>query len=501
LGRRKAALTVELRKKIQRRAHLFIAADMMRRSRSTKIVATLGPASRTRDHIRTLFIAGADVFRINMSHTDHASLMALVETIRAVETEIERPIAVLVDLQGPKLRLGKLVGGERRLESGSKVALVRAESCDDPELLPIPHTEIFAALKPGGNLLIDDGKVRLHAESVSDSRIDAVVVQGGVVKNNKGVNLPDTLLPIPALTPKDRSDLDYALSLDIDWLALSFVQRPDDVAELRKAAAGRAGVMTKIEKPAAFHALEEILELSDSVMVARGDLGVELPLEAVPGRQKQIVRAARRAGKPVVVATQMLESMITSSMPTRAEVSDVANAVFEGADAVMLSAETASGAFPAEAVAVMDRIAQAVENDPLYRTIIAAQRQVPEPTMPDAILAAVTEVTKTVRASAIVCWTKSGSTGLRASRERPRVPILALTPITAMARRLSLAWGLHCVETEDAHDLDDVASRACDIAFAHGFAKSGDRVVITAGLPLGTPGATNMLRVAFVTRR
>lgn len=474
---------------------------MMRRSRSTKIVATLGPASRTRDHIRTLYIAGADVFRINMSHTDHPGLRSLVEAIRAVEADVSRPIAILVDLQGPKLRLGKIPGGEKRLESGAKVTLVRAESSDDPALLPIPHSEIFAALKPGAYLLIDDGKVRLHAEQVSAARIDAVVVQGGVVKNNKGVNLPDTLLPIPAMTSKDRTDLDYALSLDIDWLALSFVQRPDDVAELRKAAAGRAGVMTKIEKPAAFHALDEILELSDAVMVARGDLGVELPLEAVPGRQKQIVRAARRAGKPVVVATQMLESMITSAIPTRAEVSDVANAVFEGADAVMLSAETASGAFPADAVAVMDRIAQAVEGDPLYRGIIGAQRQVPEPTMPDAILAAVSAVTNTIGASAIVCWTKSGSTGLRASRERPQVPILALTPITAMARRLSLAWGLHCVETEDAHDLDDVASRACDIAFSHGFAKNGDRVVITAGLPLGTPGATNMLRVAFVTRR
>ncbi len=474
---------------------------MMRRSRKIKIVATLGPASRTREHIRTLFVAGADVFRINMSHTDHPTLAALVDTVRAVEAEVARPIGILVDLQGPKLRLGKLAGGERRIESGAKVTLIRAESSDDPGQLPMPHPEIFAALRPGANLLIDDGKVRLAADQVSDSRIEATVLQGGVLKNNKGVNLPDTLLPIPAMTPKDRSDLDYALSLDIDWLALSFVQRPDDVAELRKAAAGRAGVMTKMEKPAAFHALDEIIELSDAVMVARGDLGVELPLEAVPGRQKQIVRAARRAGKPVVVATQMLESMIVSAVPTRAEVSDVANAVFEGADAVMLSAETASGSFPAEAVAVMDRIAQAVEGDPLYRGIIRAQRQVPEPTMPDAILAAVNDVTNTIRAAAIVCWTKSGSTGLRASRERPQVPILALTPIRAMARRLSLAWGLHCVETEDAHDLDDVASRACDLAVSHGFAKSGDRVVITAGLPLGTPGATNMIRVAFVTRR
>src|SRR5256885_4629860 len=449
----------------------------MRRSRKTKIVATLGPASHTQEQIRTLFVAGVDVFRINMSHTTHANLTTLVKTVRAVEADVGRPIAILVDLQGPKLRLGKIDGGERRLETGEKVTLVRAETAPNPSELPIPHPEIFAALKPGSNLLIDDGKVRLVADQVSDTRIDATVLQGGMVKNHKGVNLPDTLLPIPAMTPKDRSDLDYALSLEIDWLALSFVQRPDDVAELRKAAAGRAGVMTKIEKPAAFNALDEILMLSDSVMVARGDLGVELPLEMVPGRQKQIIRAARRAGKPVVVATQMLESMIATAVPTRAEVSDVANAVFEGADAVMLSAETASGSYPAEAMAVMDRIAQAVEGDSLYRGIIAAQRQVPEPTMPDAILAAVSAVTNTIGASAIVCWTKSGSTGLRASRERPRVPILALTPITAMARRLSLAWGLHCVETEDAHDLDDVASRACDIAFSHGFAKSGDRVV------------------------
>jgi pyruvate kinase len=473
----------------------------MRRSRKTKIVATLGPSSHTHDHIRTLFIAGVDVFRINMSHTNHTNLTRLVQTVRAVESEVGRPIAVLVDLQGPKLRLGQIEGGEKRLETGKTVTLVRAETAPDGEQLPIPHAEIFAALKPGSSLLIDDGKVRLVAERVTDSRIDAQVLQGGIVKNNKGVNLPDTLLPIPALTPKDRSDLDYALSLDIDWLALSFVQRPDDVAELRKAAGGRAGVMTKLEKPAAFHALDEIMMLSDSVMVARGDLGVELPLEAVPGRQKQIIQAARQAGKPVVVATQMLESMIQTAVPTRAEVSDVANAVFEGADAVMLSAETASGSYPAEAVAMMDRIAQAVEADPQYRSIINAQRQTPEPTMPDAILHAVHDVTHTIGASAIVCWTKSGSTGLRAARERPDAPILALTPIKEMARRLTLAWGLHCVETEDAHDLDDVAQRACQIAFAQGFAKPGERVVITAGLPLGTPGATNMLRVAFVTRK
>jgi pyruvate kinase len=465
----------------------------------TKIVATLGPASRTPEQLRALFLAGVDVFRINMSHTSHPNLKTLVETVRGVENDVGRPIAILVDLQGPKLRLGKL-GSERQLQTGTRVTLVRSETADG-DAVPIPHPEIFAALKAGSPLLIDDGKVRLMAIEVKQDRMTADVVQGGVIKDHKGVNLPDTMLPIPALTPKDRADLDYALSLSIDWLGLSFVQRPDDVAELRKMTAGRAGVLSKIEKPAALQTLDEILTFSDAVMVARGDLGVELPLEAVPACQKQIIQAARHAGKPVVVATQMLESMITSPVPTRAEVSDVANAVYEGADAVMLSAETAAGAYPIEAVSVMDRIARAVESDSQYRNIMEAQRQEPEATMPDAILAAVHDVTHTIRASAIVCWTKSGSTGLRAARERPEVPILALTPIKAMARRLQLAWGLHCVETEDAHNLDDVAERACQIAHAQGFAKVGDRVVITAGLPLGTPGATNLLRVAHVTRK
>jgi pyruvate kinase len=464
-----------------------------------KIVATLGPASRTPEQLRTLFLAGVDVFRINMSHTTHANLKTLVETVRRVEAEVGRPISILVDLQGPKLRLGKL-GGERTLQTGSRVTFVRGETAGG-DAIPIPHPEIFATLRTGSHLLIDDGKVRLLAREVAADRMAADVMQGGAVKDHKGVNLPDTLLPIPALTPKDRADLDYALSLSVDWLGLSFVQRPDDVAELRKMTAGRAGVLSKIEKPAALQSLDEILVLSDAVMVARGDLGVELPLEAVPGRQKQIIQAARHAGKPVVVATQMLESMITSPVPTRAEVSDVANAVYEGADAVMLSAETAAGAFPAEAVAVMDRIARAVESDSMYRGIMEAQRQEPEATMPDAILAAVHDVTHTIKAAAIVCWTKSGSTGLRAARERPEVPILALTPIKAMARRLQLAWGLHCVETEDAQNLDDVSERACQIAYSQGFAKMGDRVVITAGLPLGTPGATNLLRVAYVTRK
>ena len=472
----------------------------MRRSRKTKIVATLGPASGTEERIEALSVAGADVFRINMSHTSHPELLRLVTCVRAVETRVGHPIAVLVDLQGPKLRLGNFAD-KSEIATGSRIKMILAEEGGNNSTLPVPHPEIFAALKPGAAVLIDDGKLRLRVDTVTKDRIDATVITGGPVKNHKGINLPDTLLPIPALTEKDRADLDYALSLDIDWMALSFVQRPDDVAELRKIVAGRAGVMSKIEKPAAIATLEGIVELSDAVMVARGDLGVEMPLESVPGKQKQIIRAARKAGKPVVVATQMLESMITNPVPTRAEASDVATAVFEGADAVMLSAESASGQFPAEAVAMMDRVAQSVENDPFYNGIIDAQRFPPEATMPDAIMAAVHDVTHTIGAAAIVCWTKSGSTGLRAARERPEAPIITLTPINAIARRLTLAWGLHCVTTEDAKNLDDVAERACQIAFTEGFAKPGDRIVITAGLPLGTPGATNLLRVAFVGGR
>jgi pyruvate kinase len=470
----------------------------MRRRRKTKIVATLGPASSTPDRIHALFDAGVDVFRINMSHTSHAMLAELHRAIRAEEEQAERPIGILVDLQGPKIRLGTLPGGSRMLKVGEQVRLVRKVEADDPGDIPIPHPEVFAAMKMRHTLLIDDGRVRLRLLTVKDYYADAIVMVGGEIRDRKGVNLPDTLLPVSAMTPKDRTDLDAALNLGVDWIALSFVQRADDVSELKKIVAGRAAVLAKIEKPKALESLGDILDIADALMVARGDLGVELPLEAVPGRQKLIVRAARKAGKPVVVATQMLESMIASPVPTRAEVSDVATAVFEGADAVMLSAETAAGLYPVEAVQVMDRTAQAVENDPLYPSILESQRNAPEETIGDAIMAAVHEVTHTVHARAIVCWTKSGSTGLRCSRERPEAPIVVLTPMVETARRLTLGWGLHCVTTEDAHDLDDVTDRAARIAYQEGFARAGDRVVITAGVPLGTPGSTNLLRVAFV---
>lgn len=470
----------------------------MRRRRNVKIVATLGPASRDAATIRKLFEAGADVFRINMSHTDHAGLANYVSMIRTIEADLERPIGILADLQGPKLRVGAMAGGGVDLVTGSVVKIDLDPAPGDAHHLFLPHKEVFAVLKPGGQLLIDDGRLRLRIESVTGDSATARVEFGGRLTDRKGVNVPDAVLPIAALTKKDRADLDRALELGVDWIALSFVQRPEDVAEARKIVAGRAGILSKIEKPAAIDRLEEIAELSDALMVARGDLGVELPIEQVPGRQKQITRVARAAGKPVVVATQMLESMISSPMPTRAEVSDVATAVFDGADAIMLSAESASGQYPIQAVDMMDRVARSIEGDSQYRVMLDAQRSEPESTTPDAITAASRQVAHTIRAAAIVCWTGSGSTGLRASRERPSVPIIALTPVVTTGRRLAIAWGLHCVVTQDAQNFEDMSERACQIAFREGFATAGQRIVVTAGVPLGTPGATNLLRVAFV---
>jgi pyruvate kinase len=471
------------------------------RRRNVKIIATLGPASDTPEMIRALFDAGADVFRLNMSHLSHEGLRRVHGIIRAIEAEVERPIGILADLQGPKLRVGEMKDGAAMLETGQPFRLDLDRTPGDATRAPLPHPEIFAAVEPGQALLLDDGKIRLRVTKTSKDFAETEVIVGGRLSNRKGVNVPEAVLPVAALTEKDRSDFEAALNLGVDWVALSFIQRPDDIAEARKIARGRAAVLAKIEKPQALVHLEEIIDMADALMVARGDLGVELPLEQVPGWQKRITRAARRAGKPVVVATQMLESMIASPVPTRAEVSDVATAVFEGADAIMLSAESAAGKYPVEAVRMMDSIAAEVESDPTYPGIIYAQRNEPEATGADAISAAAHMVADTLNAAAIVCWTNSGSTGLRAARERPLFPIIALTPIPNTARRLALVWGLHCVLTEDAHDLDDVAERACRIAFREGFAQPGQRIIVTAGLPLGTPGATNMLRVAFVGRK
>jgi pyruvate kinase len=470
----------------------------MRRQRRTKIVATLGPSSSERAVIDSLFRAGADVFRINMSHTPPARMRELVESIRAVEVEYGRPIGILVDLQGPKLRVGRFADGAVTLAKGATFTLDADPSPGDTTRVQLPHPEILGAVEPGHALLLDDGKIRLVATTVEEKKIVARVEVGGRLSDRKGVSLPDTTIPFSALAEKDRTDLEAALEAGVDWIGLSFIQRPDDIAEAKKITRGRAAVMAKIEKPQAVTRLDEILDVADGLMVARGDLGVEMPLEQVPGIQKFMTRTARRAGKPVVVATQMLESMITSPVPTRAEVSDVATAIFEGADAVMLSAESAAGQHPVAAVSTMNRIAEEVESDSLYRTIIHAQRAEPEATGADAIAAAARQIAETLELSAIICWTSSGSTALRVARERPRPPIVAISPNLSTARRLSLVWGVHCVVAEDAHDQDDMVERACRLAFKDGFTRAGQRVIVVAGVPLGTPGATNMLRIAFV---
>jgi pyruvate kinase len=471
----------------------------MRRQRSAKIVATLGPASSTAETIAALFHAGVDVFRLNFSHGERADHQARIETIRALEKETGRPIGVLADLQGPKLRLGTFAAGKIRLKAGGHFRLDLDPAPGDGQRAPLPHPEIFAALEPGTELLLNDGNVRLKVQSCGERFAETTVLAGGELSDRKGVNVPNAVLPLSALTEKDRGDLAFALNAGADWIALSFVQRPEDVAEARKLVANRAGIMVKLEKPAAIRRLAEIIELSDALMVARGDLGVEMPPEDVPPVQKQVVHACRLAGKPVIVATQMLESMIRAPVPTRAEASDVATAIYEGADAVMLSAETAAGDYPIEAVTIMDRIIRRVQSDSLYDASLRADtRTEPEHTPSDAISAAARQVAHTIGAAAICSYTTSGATALRAARERPDVPILVLTANLQTARRLALVWGLHCVHTRDVSSFAEMVLRATGIAHREGFAESGQRIVITAGVPFGTPGATNVLRIAWV---
>ncbi|HLH11840.1 MAG TPA: pyruvate kinase [Methylovirgula sp.] len=470
----------------------------MRRLRRCKIVATLGPATAQRSALADLFRAGADVFRINMSHASHDDMRERVAMIRSIEQEFGRPISILLDLQGPKLRIGSFKSTSIQLSRGAQFAFDLDPTPGDATRVYLPHPEILNALQPGHVVLIDDGKVRLHVVEAYPKKAVAIVDVSGTVSNRKGVSLPDTEIPVSSMTEKDRADLDAGLNAGIDWVAVSFVQRAEDVAEVKKAARGRALIMAKIEKPQAISRLEEIMDISDGFMVARGDLGVEMPLEKVPGLQKRITRIARRLGKPVVVATQMLESMISLPVPTRAEVSDVATAVFEGADAVMLSAESASGHYPIETVATMNRIAEEVERDAFYRQIINAQRAVPDPTGADAIASAARNIAETLDLKAVVAWTASGSTALRIARERPGPPVLALTPNRETARRLAIVWGVHAVVTEDAHDVDDMANRAAVITRREGFAGAGERIIVVAGVPFGSPGATNMVRITYV---
>jgi pyruvate kinase len=468
----------------------------MRRLRNVKIVATLGPASSDYATIRALFEAGADVFRLNMSHGTQADQRARRDIIRQVEEDTGRPIAILADLQGPKLRVGVFANGAADLDEGNPFRFDLDPTEGDGHRVNLPHPEIFAALTPGARLLVNDGKIRLRVETCGPDFANCTVTTGGTISNRKGVNVPDVLLPLAALSEKDRSDLEFACEMGVDWLALSFVQRPEDVTEARRLARGRAAILSKIEKPAAVEAFAEILAVSDGIMVARGDLGVECPVHSVPPIQKRLVRAARAAAKPVIVATQMLESMIESPMPTRAEVSDVATAIYEGADAVMLSAESAAGRYPVEAVATMDAVAMSVENDPTYREVIEASRKAKRTTVADAIVAAAREIAETTDIKAICCYTQTGGTVSLVARERPRVPIIALSPVSLTLHKLCLTWGVHTMRCEEVERFKMAVVNAARAAREFGFADVDDKIVVTAGVPFNVQGTTNILRVA-----
>ncbi|WP_294013682.1 pyruvate kinase [Sphingomonas sp.] len=465
------------------------------RSRKVKILATLGPASSDPAMIRKLMLAGADAFRINMSHGDHAQKAELVEAIRALEKELKRPTTILFDLQGPKLRVGHFKGKSAILKTGDRFTLDRKHTAGSSDRVELAHPELFATIRPGDRILIDDGKVRLKTMEVDDRSLVTEVQVGGTVSDNKGVNVPDVLVPIPSLTEKDRSDLIFALEQKADWIALSFVQRPEDVAEARTLIGEKAALLAKIEKPAAIDQLNDIIALADAVMVARGDLGVELPPEQVPPLQNRIIACARQFGKPVVVATQMLESMVSSPTPTRAEVSDVATAIYDGADAVMLSAESAAGQYPCEAVAMMDRIATSAERDPIYPARIHFTETRLEPTTADALAGSARQIASTVSATAMVCYTSSGSTARRIARERPAVPLLAMTPSLTTARRMGLLWGVQPVHSRDVNSFEEMVEKGKRMALRHRIAQGGDRVVLMAGVPFGTAGSTNVIHV------
>ena len=470
----------------------------MPRRRKAKIIATMGPATSDPKVVRQLYEAGVDVFRLNFSHGTHEDHHRNFETIRAIERDSRHAIGILIDLQGPKLRIGEIAGGSTELKAGASFRLDMDATPGDIRRAPLPHPEIFAALSPGSDLLIDDGKLRLKVLDCGADFAETEIVTGGALSNRQGANAPGVVLPISPLDGKDRKALRFGLELGADWVGLSFVQRPEDVAEARRLIAGRAAVMIKVEKPAAITHLDRLVEMSDAIMVARGDLGVEMPPEDVPSLQKKIIRACRLAGKPVVVATQMLDSMVHAPAPTRAEASDVATAVYDGADAIMLSAETASGEYPVEAVNMMNRIAIRTEADPLYRPLLHALHTEPEPTAPDAISAAAAQVANTIKAAAIVSYTTSGSTALRAARERPDVPIMVLTSKIETARRLAVTWGAHCVQTPDVRSFQEMVQKACNIALEEGVAKAGDKLIVTAGVPFGTLGTTNVLRDAWI---
>lgn len=468
------------------------------RARKVKILATVGPACSEPEMLRRLFRAGADAFRVNLSHGDHATHAAAIQAIRTLEKEFGWPIAVLCDLQGPKLRVGSFVDGRAVIPHGSRFTLDRDDTPGDATRVCLPHPELFDLLEPGQRLLVNDGKIRLRVQQADSDRIVCQAEVGGVISDRKGVNVPDAEIPIAAMTEKDRRDLAFAVEHGADWIALSFVQRPEDLAEARRLMGGRGALIAKIEKPQAIKRLDEIIALSDGVMVARGDLGVELAPQEVPPLQKRIVNATRLTGKPVIVATQMLESMIESPAPTRAEVSDVANAVYDGADAVMLSAETAAGQWPEEAVLMMDSIARSVEKDEGYRQRVRLLDTPPDPTIADALAHSCMRIADTMPVTGIIVFTCSGASARRVARERPAAPILVLSPSVAVARRVGLLWGAHAVATKDIDSFEEMIAKGKRMALRHGFGEAGSRLAVMAGVPFGQPGATNLIHVVTI---
>ncbi len=471
---------------------------MMKATKNVKILATLGPSSSDRKTIRALAEAGADVFRLNMSHGDQEGQRARYEVIREIEQEIDRPLGVLADLQGPKIRLGTFADGPYDVHEGDAFRFDSNEAPGDKTRVHLPHPEVLQALTKDATILINDGKVRMRVTEKHADAVDTIVVVGGEISDRKGMNLPDVVLPLAALSEKDRSDLEFACELGADWIALSFVQRAADIEEAQDLIKGRAMVMTKVEKPAAVADFPSILAASDGIMVARGDLGVEMDLADLPAIQKRLIRDCRNVGKPVVVATQMLESMIHSPVPTRAEISDVAGAIYDGADAVMLSAESAAGDYPIEAVSTMQDVARKVETDPEYRKMIDASRTNAKPSIATAITSAAREVADAVDVKAICCFTHSGTTARLASRERPSAPIVVLTPFRKTARQLTMCWGLHCVVSESVERFKMAVISAARATKALGLADENDRIAVTAGVPFNKPGTTNILRVAPV---
>ncbi len=463
--------------------------------KKVKILATLGPAIKGIDDVRQLVEAGVNIFRLNFSHGEHADHAMRFKWIREVESQLNYPLGILMDLQGPKLRVGRFAEGKVHLQRGQTLRLDLDGTPGDERRVNLPHPEIIAALELGMDLLLDDGKLRLRVTAKHADAIDTEVLNGGELSDRKGVNVPQAVLDLSPLTEKDRRDLTFGLELGVDWVALSFVQRPQDIVEARQLIGDRAFLMAKIEKPSAVTQLREIAELSDAIMVARGDLGVEVPAESVPQIQKSIITICRQLGRPVVVATQMLESMRFSPAPTRAEVTDVANAVAEGTDAVMLSAETASGDYPLEAVQMMSKIIRQVEAGPDYQVQLDVGRPQAEATVSDAISCAIRQISGILPVAVLVNYSESGASTLRAARERPRAPILNLTPNLNTGRRLSVAWGVYSVVNQRLRKVEDVTSTALSQVQLLEMAKPGDTVVITAGMPFGRLGSTNTLRI------